>query len=196
MVIMKMRDTDIQPFLIHLSFLAETKWKGKNGVLAEDAGISGGYLSEVLKGKKIPSEEVAVKISTACGYKYEEFLEEGFKLGLEKGSLIKQKTTGSFTGEVFLKAVKDALKDLQQKNQPNDIETKKAKKNAAHHEIVDEFPLEHAEKVEDLNRKLLNIIKKDKSAFESIYRFVKMTDEEINAREGTKASNPRDTGTG
>jgi len=44
MIIMKMRDTDIQPFLAFLSCLAETEWKGKKGLLAKEAGISGGYL--------------------------------------------------------------------------------------------------------------------------------------------------------
>jgi len=154
MIIMKMRDTDIQPFLVHLAFLAGTKWKGKNGVLAKDAGISGGYLSEVLKGKKIPSEEVAIKLSAACGYKYEKFLEDGFRLVLKNDSPCNSQNN-NFTGGVFFKAVKNALEDLQQETQPNDIENQKAKKNARHHKIIDQF--KNHELATEINIKLVEL---------------------------------------
>ena len=164
--------------------------RGFNTFLCLETGYTSGFMSQVVNGKQKASPDAQIAISKACGINYASFFQENHKeLPGEKKEYINHL-------EERLSKLETQLPSFQATATPtNDIEDQKHKRNAAHHEIVDEFPLEHADKAEDLNRRLLNIIKKDGSAFESIYRFVKMTDEEIKAREEIKASNPRGTGT-
>lgn len=96
---MKMNTEDIEPFRIFLGYLADTDWKNENGVLAEKSKISGGYLSEILSGKKVPSQKVAVSIANACGYdKYENFITDGIK-HIEK---MDERVKKSFSTHKFL----------------------------------------------------------------------------------------------
>jgi len=67
-------------FLMALKHVIKEKYYKKEGRLAEKAGISGGFLSMVLSGKKKASLENQEKLAGACGYSYINFLALGRKL--------------------------------------------------------------------------------------------------------------------
>jgi len=67
-------------FLIALKHTIKGKYNKKEGKLAEEAGISGGFLSMILSGKKKASLENQEKLAKACGYSYINFLALGRKL--------------------------------------------------------------------------------------------------------------------
>jgi len=67
-------------FLMALKHTIKEKYNKKEGKLAEEAGISGGFLSMVLSGKKKASLENQEKLAEACGYSYINFLALGRKL--------------------------------------------------------------------------------------------------------------------
>ncbi|MCP3941674.1 MAG: hypothetical protein GY710_09370 [Desulfobacteraceae bacterium] len=77
---MKIVEQDMESFYLALQTVAERDWKQENGVLAENANISGGYFSEILSEKKIPSQKAAERIAVACGYDYKGFIQFGENL--------------------------------------------------------------------------------------------------------------------
>ncbi|SCY84372.1 hypothetical protein [Desulfoluna spongiiphila] len=115
-------DPTYNRFLRALQRVVEKDWHRKKSVLALEAGISGGYLSEVLNGNKRASFDKQHAIVKACGYSYDDFLALGESLlaGEEPGSLKKSSDT-SLTKDVPTKEVKagkkmevEALKELLQ----------------------------------------------------------------------------------
>lgn len=65
-------------FINATAFHIERDWKGQKGIFADKAGISGGYLSEIIGRKKCPQLDKQEKIAKSLGYKsVYEFVEFG-----------------------------------------------------------------------------------------------------------------------
>jgi len=71
---------EYEAFLKALRQELETNWKGKIKVLADMAGISTPYISELKHKKKVASLDTQVAVANACGFSYIAFLERGFNL--------------------------------------------------------------------------------------------------------------------
>ena len=70
-------------FINATAFHIERDWKGRKGIFADKAGISGGYLSEIIGRKKCPQLDKQEKIAKELGYKNVfEFVEFGKNLTL------------------------------------------------------------------------------------------------------------------
>lgn len=54
-----------------------TSWHRKQSTLGQEAGISRGFMSEVVKGKKKLTFEKRQKIAELCGYSYDNFIQHG-----------------------------------------------------------------------------------------------------------------------
>ena len=82
-----MNDADTYDyFLAALSHTVKKMGRGAITTIAIEAGVSQGYLSQILNKKKAKKAgfQAQLKIAKACGYSYEDFLMVGKKL-LEKG---------------------------------------------------------------------------------------------------------------
>ena len=65
-------------FINATAFHIERDWKGQKGIFADKAGISGGYLSEIIGRKKCPQLDKQENIAKTLGYKNVfEFVEFG-----------------------------------------------------------------------------------------------------------------------
>jgi len=115
-------DPTYESFFKALCTVIERDWRGRKGVLAQEADISGGYLSDILSRKRKASFKKQSSLAIAAGYTYEDFIDLGQKLLAEEdpGSLKKSSDT-NLTKEVPSKEVKvgkkmevEALKDLLQ----------------------------------------------------------------------------------
>ncbi|MGD9732555.1 MAG: hypothetical protein AB7U45_10275 [Desulfamplus sp.] len=87
-------------FINATAFHIEKDWKGKKGIFADKAGISGGYLSEIIGRKKCPQFDKQEKIAKELGYKNVfEFVEFGKTLtvGDLVGVMPKFQMTGQAT---------------------------------------------------------------------------------------------------
>lgn len=86
-------DTNYIYFFAALKYVADHRWYRQNQVLAEEAGISRSFLSNILAGKEKkdrPSLENQMALAQVNGCTYEEFIEEGraiIKTGAPKGKL-------------------------------------------------------------------------------------------------------------
>lgn len=56
---------------------SELYGQGFGAYLAKEAGVSPGYISQLLNGEKDPSEEVRRSIAAALNYRYEDFIRYG-----------------------------------------------------------------------------------------------------------------------
>lgn len=63
-----------QLFHKRLKQKVELMWHGRNGVLAQEVGISPGYMTDILKGRKEPTVKVQEKLASACGGTYLSFI--------------------------------------------------------------------------------------------------------------------------
>ncbi|MBF0229193.1 MAG: helix-turn-helix transcriptional regulator [Desulfamplus sp.] len=65
-------------FINAIAFHIERDWKGQKGIFADKAGITGGYLSQIIGRKKCPQLDKQEKIAKTLGYKNVfEFVEFG-----------------------------------------------------------------------------------------------------------------------
>ncbi|MCG8639122.1 MAG: hypothetical protein MI862_05275 [Desulfobacterales bacterium] len=81
---MKEEDPIYLYFLTALKHEIKTHWYRQQGTLANEAGISGAFLSDIIKKRTEPSFLNKKALAYACGYDYEEFLEYGRNLKEEK----------------------------------------------------------------------------------------------------------------
>ncbi|MBI9092586.1 MAG: helix-turn-helix domain-containing protein [Desulfobacterium sp.] len=72
-----MEDPRYEKFIAYLKKLSISSWHRRMGTMAQEAGISQGYLSRIINGKNIAPYNVQVAIAKACGYSYDEFLQLG-----------------------------------------------------------------------------------------------------------------------
>ena len=79
------KDPVYKQFHEALIYVLKRDWKRQQSVLAIETGISKGYFSEIVKGKKKPTFEKQNAIAEKCGYTYEKFLQFGKSI-LESGS--------------------------------------------------------------------------------------------------------------
>ena len=115
-------DPTYEAFFQALCKLIDSDWKGRKGVLAQEANISGGYLSDILNRKRKASFKKQTSLATAIGYEYEDLLSLGRKLlAKETPDSQTRDSTANPTKEVPKKDVKvgkkmeaEALKDLLQ----------------------------------------------------------------------------------
>lgn len=63
-----------------LKFIIKKDWDRKQKVLAMEAGISEGHLSDIVKNKKPASFKTQVALAKAAGFSYENFLALGRKI--------------------------------------------------------------------------------------------------------------------
>lgn len=56
-------------FINAMTFHIERDWKGRKSIFADNAGISGGYVSQIIGRKKCPQLDKQEKIAKALGYK-------------------------------------------------------------------------------------------------------------------------------
>jgi transcriptional regulator with XRE-family HTH domain len=77
---MKEADPLYTRFLKALEHEAKQNWYRQQSTLASEAGITSGYLTDILKNRTTPSFKVKNAIARACGYEYEAFLEYGKNL--------------------------------------------------------------------------------------------------------------------
>ncbi|NOX34552.1 MAG: hypothetical protein GXP56_12620 [Deltaproteobacteria bacterium] len=87
---MKTKDPIYKKFLATLKYEAKKNWYRQNNILAMEAGISSGSLTEILKENSKATFETREALARACGYEYEDFLEFGKELlaGKDKNSLV------------------------------------------------------------------------------------------------------------
>ena len=104
---MKTNDPTYNRFMQALQYVVEKDWHRKKSALAIDAGVSGGYLSEVLNGNKRASFLKQNDFVKACGYTYDDFLAIGESLltGEDLGGL-KKSSDVNLTKKVPTKDVK------------------------------------------------------------------------------------------
>jgi len=67
-------------FHLALKFIIKKRWKRRQRVLAIEAGISEGHLSDIVKNKKPASFKTQVALAEAAGFTYENFLALGRKI--------------------------------------------------------------------------------------------------------------------
>ena len=115
-------DPTYEAFFQALCKLIDEDWKGRKGVLAQEANISGGYLSDILNRKRKASFKKQTSLATATGYEYENFLALGRKL-LAEDTPDSQKRGGTANltkeipkkdGKIGKKMEVEALKELLQ----------------------------------------------------------------------------------
>ena len=71
-------DYTISPYVqfrLALKFIIKKDWDRKQKVLAMEAGISEGHLSDIVKNKKPASFKTQVALAKAAGFSYENFLD-------------------------------------------------------------------------------------------------------------------------
>lgn len=100
-------DPTYESFFIALCTVIERDWRGRKGVLAQEADISGGYLSDILSRKRKASFKKQNSLAIAAGYTYEDFIDLGQKLLAEEDpDSLKKSSDTSLTKEVPSKEVK------------------------------------------------------------------------------------------
>lgn len=77
---MKEEDPIYLYFLTALKHEVKSNWHRQQGALADEAGISGAFLSDIIKKRTEPSFSNKKALAKACGYEYEQFLEYGRNL--------------------------------------------------------------------------------------------------------------------
>jgi len=145
----------------------------------------------LMRRQDVTNDELGLKV----GYKNGKMI-DAIRHERSSGSEKKRRLIAEFFGYTY-----DAFLDLGEEiikaggtpliSPKNDLHEYKTKKNANHHKIVDEFP--NPEAAEDVNMRLLNIIRKDEKVFQEIHEYVKWKESMLNEK---AASPPKDTGTG
>jgi len=98
---MKTKDPIYRRFLKALKHEAKNNWLRQNNVLATDAKISSGSLTDILKENSKATYETRAALATACGYEYLEFLEFGKSLLENKKTALKNQETSPPVGNII-----------------------------------------------------------------------------------------------
>lgn len=138
-------------FRIALKYLIERYWKGREGVLANNAGISPAFLSRIKNSHKVASAQTQYQISKALKKPYEEIL----ALGRALQSTKKESDT-----------VNENITDYRCDNKANIL----SMLITEHQNLIESF--QDKKGAYDLNRKLIEIEKKMPEAYEKIKEIV------------------------
>lgn len=157
---MENMDPFIELFVFALRYEIEHNWQRQQYLLAENAGVSSSYISEILKNNKTPSYSVRQAIARACGYTYTEFINRG--AAIKKGG-----NPDEAEGNMVCapEAAYGPGGDVVSLN------------NAQHHKIIDRFS--DTETAMEVNQILLEIEQMDLRSFYKIVGWLQGKREEV-----------------
>lgn len=148
-------DEKTKNFLTALKKLSREKWDRQNYLLAMEAGIKPGYLSEILRGKKTPSEKVQKNLAQACGFvDFKKFLQYGHNLR-------------SIEEPVFKNEVNESCNEYNNKKQIIELNNCP---HQAHHRLINKF--KNKESAHEANKILLAIENIRPEEFERIIGYL------------------------